>query len=315
MPSARDQDVARLEVAVNHQALMRVLHGGADRSKQFETFGNRQSTGIAVLVDGCAVDQFHDQIGHSIVGGATIEQAGDVGMVETGQDLALVAEALQDELVVEAATHQLDGNLMLELAIDADGAVDLSHAAAADFLKDVVGADPAADTRGRRRRAQVGQRSDGGIAQETALRQQVGAQQRFDFGPEVGIDGKDLVEVGAALDRVETQGVIEHFLYLLPLFPFHAGALREISRWSQIRAVVHSRETVAGDMPSTSEVSSIERPAKKRSSTMRLCCSSSFARSCKASSSTTTSRSACLGRSDPSSKVTLQAFPPRFAAW
>ena len=46
---------------------------------------------------------------------------------------------------------------------------------------------------------------------------------------------------------------------------------REISRCNHARAEVHSRDTVAGETPSTSEVSSIESPAKKRNSTMRLC--------------------------------------------
>jgi len=99
------------------------------------------------------------------------------------------------------------------------------------------------------------------------------------LGPEGGIDGEDLVEIAAGWDRVETESVVEHFLHVLSLFRLHAGALREISRCSQMRAVVHSRETVAGEMPRTSEVSSMESPAKKRNSTMRLCCSSSLARS------------------------------------
>jgi len=66
---------------------------------------------------------------------------------------------------------------------------------------------------------------------------------------------------------------------LLPLRGVHRGALREISRCSHTRAVVHSRTTVAGEIPRTSEVSSMVRPAKKRNSTIRLCWGSSLARS------------------------------------
>ena len=67
--------------------------------------------------------------------------------------------------------------------------------------------------------------------------------------------------------------------YPLPLLGVHKGARREISRCSHTRAVVHSRTTVAGEIPRTSEVSSMVRPAKKRNSTIRLCCGSSLARS------------------------------------
>jgi len=66
---------------------------------------------------------------------------------------------------------------------------------------------------------------------------------------------------------------------LLPLLGVHKGARREISRCSHTRAVVHSRTTVAGEIPRTSEVSSMVRPAKKRNSTIRLCWGSSLARS------------------------------------
>ena len=67
--------------------------------------------------------------------------------------------------------------------------------------------------------------------------------------------------------------------YPLPSLGVHKGARREISRCSHTRAVVHSRTTVAGEIPRTSEVSSMVRPAKKRNSTIRLCCGSSLARS------------------------------------
>src|SRR4029077_6124921 len=57
----------------------------------------------------------------------------------------------------------------------------------------------------------------------------------------------------------------EHFLDLLPAFRGHRPAsLFIISRFSQVRAVAHSRFTVAGEMSSTSAVSSMESPPKNR---------------------------------------------------
>src|SRR5262249_28674287 len=46
---------------------------------------------------------------------------------------------------------------------------------------------------------------------------------------------------------------------------------RSIARMSQARAVAQSRLTVVLETPRTSVISSMERPAKNRSSTIRLC--------------------------------------------
>jgi len=71
--------------------------------------------------------------------------------------------------------------------------------------------------------------------------------------------------------------------------------------------------TVAGDMSSTRAVSSMESPAKKRNSTIRLCCGSSCASPFRASSNAT--RSTLLPRIhlNASSSVSLQP-PSRFTA-
>src|ERR1041384_3715359 len=56
-----------------------------------------------------------------------------------------------------------------------------------------------------------------------------------------------------------------------------------------------SRFTVAGEMPSTSAVSSIVNPPKKRSSIIRLCCGSIAAKVMSASSNATSSKSRSCG--------------------
>jgi hypothetical protein len=58
-----DQDVAGLEIAVNHQVLVRVVHGGANRQKELEPLLDGERTDRAVGVDGRAFDQFHHQVG------------------------------------------------------------------------------------------------------------------------------------------------------------------------------------------------------------------------------------------------------------
>ena len=51
---------------------------------------------VAVLVDGRAFDQLHHEVRNAFVGGAAVQQAGDVGMIEAGKNLALVTEAFEN---------------------------------------------------------------------------------------------------------------------------------------------------------------------------------------------------------------------------
>jgi hypothetical protein len=68
----------------------------------------------------------------------------DVRVVERGEDLPLVAEALEDELGVHAALDELDGDALVVLVVGADGQVDRPHAAAPYFAHHAVSADAAA---------------------------------------------------------------------------------------------------------------------------------------------------------------------------
>ena len=56
--------------------------------------------------------------------GAAVDQPRDVGMVQRRQDLALVAEALEQERVGEAAADDLDGDALPELAVVTLGEID-----------------------------------------------------------------------------------------------------------------------------------------------------------------------------------------------
>jgi hypothetical protein len=51
---------------------------------------------IAVLVDGDATDQFHDEVGPAGVGGAGVQDLGDVRVIHQRQSQALGLEARDD---------------------------------------------------------------------------------------------------------------------------------------------------------------------------------------------------------------------------
>ena len=118
-----DQDVARFEVAVNHQMLVRRLDPRADFQKELEAAAYVQAPGVAPLVDGLALDVLHHEVGASLVARAAVVEPRDARVVELGEDLALGEETAHNLLGVHATFDQLEGHPTLELAVAA-GQVD-----------------------------------------------------------------------------------------------------------------------------------------------------------------------------------------------
>src|SRR4051794_33294150 len=59
----------------------------------------------------------------AVGGDAAVEEAGDVGVLEPGEDLPLFAKALVEQRRPDGAGHHLDGHLLADFAIGANGAV------------------------------------------------------------------------------------------------------------------------------------------------------------------------------------------------
>ena len=134
-----DEHVAGLEVAVNDQVAMHVLDGGAELTEELDAVWDVELVAVAVHVDGCAFDVVHDEVRLSGVGGAAVHEAGDVGVFEGRENLALVPEAAEDGVGGEAA-EDLEGDAFLVLVVGAGGEEDGPHAAAAYLADDLVGA-------------------------------------------------------------------------------------------------------------------------------------------------------------------------------
>src|SRR5208283_748329 len=91
----------------------------------------------------------HHEVGKTVFGRATVNEPGDVGMLQASQNLPLVFEALEDELGIEAASHQLQSNQFLVLVVGSNRPVDFAHAAVAEPFNDpVMGNHPSDETRG-----------------------------------------------------------------------------------------------------------------------------------------------------------------------
>src|SRR5205085_5790677 len=106
----RHQNIAWLDVTVDHQVLVGVAHGRADGLKELQSVRNGQLTSIAVQVNRLAFNVLHDEVGQAVAGRAAIQQASDVGVIEHGQDLALTAKSQNDIVGIQSAADDFDGH-------------------------------------------------------------------------------------------------------------------------------------------------------------------------------------------------------------
>jgi hypothetical protein len=137
----RDEDVRRLEVAVDDGLLVRVLHALADAGEQLEPVARGELAPVAVVGDGLALDILHHEVGAAAVGGAGVEDLRDAGMVHQRQRLALGVEARDDRARVHALLDDLQRDAPPANGLGLLGLVDVAHAARADAPHQAVGAD------------------------------------------------------------------------------------------------------------------------------------------------------------------------------
>ena len=114
-----DQNVAGLEVAMDHLMVVGVSYRLAYFFEKLEALRDRQLAVLAIAVNRLAVHVLHDEIWQAIFGGAAIQQAGDVRVIEIGEDLPLVAKTADNEVDLHAAPDQLDGYAPFELIVSA----------------------------------------------------------------------------------------------------------------------------------------------------------------------------------------------------
>ena len=144
-----DQHVGWFDVAVNDSLLMRVLDGVADVDKQLQPLADGQLVFVTVLRDRNALDQFHRKERPTAVGGAGIQDVGDIGMVHHRQRLPLGLEPCDHLPRVHSRLDDLQRHPPLD-RLGLLGHVDDAHAAFAELLQQLVGADPRAGFFGER---------------------------------------------------------------------------------------------------------------------------------------------------------------------
>ena len=282
----RDQDVPRLEVAVDEQPLVRVVDRGADVAEEREARRDVESVPAAVLQDVDAVDVLHDEVREPVVRRADVEQARDVRVVERRQDPALGAEAAQHVFGVEPASHELDRDVSAEVGGLVRGQVDATHPAAPEEPLDTVRADAIGEV-GVRPPAQPWRRA----IQQAGRRRLVRGEERLDLGAERGVRLRPLEERGP-LRRRQFHGLGKERLDSRPASrrgvrlcrrhryasadpsepparsggassprsgsatPARSGSASPSSRRSQARAASQARRTVIGETSISAAISS-----------------------------------------------------------
>src|SRR5687768_13626922 len=102
---------------------------------------------IAITVERLPLDVLHHEVGQTVLGGAAVEQAADVRMIECRQDLSFFAKPAEDEVSVHPALDQLDRGCFIKLVIGARCFVHRAHTTASDLPLNSISAESAPDHR------------------------------------------------------------------------------------------------------------------------------------------------------------------------
>ncbi len=147
-----DDDVRRLEVAVDHSALVGVVHSVGDRAKQPQpelelVRGDRRRASRCPCTEGLAPDQLHGEEVVPVVGVTRLVDGRDIGVLQPAEGLGLALEETGVDLVDQvSAAHDLERDASLGVLLL--GLVNDAHATLAEHRDDPV----AADRRGQRGR-------------------------------------------------------------------------------------------------------------------------------------------------------------------
>ena len=138
VPLVGDEDIRGLQVAMDHAALMRMLHRLADLHEKLEALIDRRARRVGVSRDRRADHMLHGEERATVGREPCIEHLGDVLVTENGQHLALDVESRQrsrsrPRLSSLSATFRRMGTLV--------GQPDRAHAAFAEQTDEHVRAD------------------------------------------------------------------------------------------------------------------------------------------------------------------------------
>src|SRR5690242_15425081 len=95
---------------MNYQVAVGVGHRFANPAKELAALSDGQAAFPAELLDWLPFDVLHHEVRAAVGGGAPIDEARDIGMIETGENLAFVAKPAQDPVGIDTALDHLYGD-------------------------------------------------------------------------------------------------------------------------------------------------------------------------------------------------------------
>ena len=135
-----DQDVGRLDVAMNDAFLMRMLKGVTDGNEEFQALAGGEPILVAVLGDGDAVDVLHHEKGPPVIAGSGVKNVGDIGVVHQRQRLTFALEARQHLPAIHAQLDDFQCNLAAN-RVRLLGQVDRAHTPFADLAQKLIASE------------------------------------------------------------------------------------------------------------------------------------------------------------------------------
>lgn len=139
---AIDENIARLDVAVDHSGIFSGLETGGDLGGDFEDFVfGKSATLLHDVLEATAFEQFHDEV-KSPVGAADGVDFDDVWVADLGGEAGLIFEGLDADFVVTVfLVENLDGDFSVEGGVSSNE--DDAHAADGVALFELVGSEGA----------------------------------------------------------------------------------------------------------------------------------------------------------------------------
>src|SRR5205085_5801147 len=110
----RDENVRRLQVPMHDEVPVQVADGGTNFEEQFDLASYAESGSVSV--NSLPLDVFHDKIRLPIFAMTCVQEACNVGMRQTREDLSFDQEALPEHGIIASGPQELHGDVLRNLA-------------------------------------------------------------------------------------------------------------------------------------------------------------------------------------------------------
>jgi hypothetical protein len=189
---------------MDHQVAVRVLDRIADDREQLQAVRDRELLLIAILINRGSTHVLHDDVRRPIRRRPGVEQVGDVGILEAGENLLFLSEALSGIGAGHAGRDDLDGDFLPELTVDSIREIDSSHPAASDLAHELVRPEAASGEA----RLVEGHDELGGMVEKGA-RAVMGGEQAPDLSAELHVVGTHSIQIGIERRGFHQQRLVE----------------------------------------------------------------------------------------------------------